>query len=140
VVNVARFDVFKLSEAALSGQPRRVQRMLDGLRAEGEAEVLVHFNLSDEVRQLRRVKLATESGRPLAMALRESGVRWGKEQLYEQAIPRLGLKQLDALMAVAQATDGIVKGLKQPGLPSDPWAALSHLGTALAKACVPSRA
>ena len=42
VLNVARYDVFKLSEAVLSGQVARVQRMLDGLQAEGEAEVLVH--------------------------------------------------------------------------------------------------
>jgi len=40
VLNVARYDVFKLSEAVLSGQPLRVQRMPDGLKAEGEAEVL----------------------------------------------------------------------------------------------------
>ena len=34
---------FKLSEAVLAGQAGRVQRMLDGLQAEGEAEVLVHY-------------------------------------------------------------------------------------------------
>ena len=39
VLNVARYDVFKLCEAVLSGQPLRVQRMLDGLKGEGEAEV-----------------------------------------------------------------------------------------------------
>ena len=37
VLNVARYDVFKLSEAVLAGQAARVQRMLDGLQAEGEA-------------------------------------------------------------------------------------------------------
>src|SRR6478672_11074219 len=40
VNNVARYDVFKLSEAVLAGTPQRVARMLDGLQAEGEAEVL----------------------------------------------------------------------------------------------------
>ena len=43
VNNVARYDVFKLSEAVLDGNPQRVARMLDGLQAEGEAEVLVHY-------------------------------------------------------------------------------------------------
>jgi DNA polymerase III subunit delta len=37
VLNVARYDVFKLGEAVLSGQAARALRMLDGLRAEGEA-------------------------------------------------------------------------------------------------------
>ena len=45
VLNVARFNVFKLSETVLAGQHLRVQRMLDGLRAEGTSEVLVHYTL-----------------------------------------------------------------------------------------------
>ncbi len=55
VNNVARYDVFKLSEAVLGGNPVRVARMLDGLRAEGEAEVLVHYTLAEDIRALKRV-------------------------------------------------------------------------------------
>jgi DNA polymerase-3 subunit delta len=57
VLNVARYDVFKLSEAVLSGQPLRVQRMLDGLKAEGEAEVLVHYTLAEDIRFARTAHL-----------------------------------------------------------------------------------
>ena len=89
VLNVARFDVFKLSEAVLAGQAGRVQRMLDGLKAEGEAEVLVHYTLSEDIRALKRVKDAIAAGRPLPMALRENRV-WGiKERLFERVLPRL---------------------------------------------------
>jgi DNA polymerase-3 subunit delta len=76
VLNVARYDVFKLSEAVLAGQAARVQRMLDGLQAEGEAEVLVHYTLAEDIRALKRVKDAMAAGRPLPMALREQRV-WG---------------------------------------------------------------
>ena len=62
VLNVARYDVFKLSEAVLSGQVLRVQRMLDGLQAEGEAEVLVHWALAEDIRALKRVKDAVNAG------------------------------------------------------------------------------
>ena len=62
VLNVARYDVFKLSEAVLAGQLTRVQRMLDGLQAEGEAEVLVHYTLSEDIRALKRVKDAINRG------------------------------------------------------------------------------
>ena len=62
VLNVARYDVFKLSEAVLGGQAARVQRMLDGLRAEGEAEVLVHYTLAEDIRALKRVKDAMAAG------------------------------------------------------------------------------
>jgi DNA polymerase-3 subunit delta len=33
VLNVARYDVFKLSEAMLAGDPARLVRMLEGLKA-----------------------------------------------------------------------------------------------------------
>src|SRR5690349_1294100 len=36
VLNVARYDVFKLSEAMLSGDAARLVRMLEGLKGEGE--------------------------------------------------------------------------------------------------------
>ncbi len=39
VMDVARYDVFKLSEAMLAGDAARYARILDGLRAEGEATV-----------------------------------------------------------------------------------------------------
>ena len=56
VLNVARYDVFKLSEAVLGGQALRVQRMLDGLQSEGESEVLVHWALAEDIRSMKRVK------------------------------------------------------------------------------------
>ncbi len=127
VLNVARYDVFKLSEAVLGGQVARVQRMLDGLQAEGEAAVLVHWALSEDIRGLKRVKDAMLAGRPLPMALRESRV-WGvKEKLYERLLPRLGEATLSNWLHAAHVVDGIVKGLRQPDWPQDPWAALHRL-------------
>ena len=79
VLNVARYDVFKLSEAMLAGQRARTQKMLDGLRAEGEAEVLVHYAIAEDIRTLKRVKDATAAGRPLPLALREARV-WGQRE------------------------------------------------------------
>jgi DNA polymerase-3 subunit delta len=127
VLNVARYDVFKLSEAVLAGQAARVQRMLDGLQAEGEAPVLVHYTLSEDIRSLKRVKDAMAAGRPLPMALKEQRV-WGvKERLFERVLPRLTPTLLDKLLHSAHVVDGIVKGLKQPGWPADGWQALHRL-------------
>ena len=140
VLNVARFDVFKLSEAVLAGQPGRVQRMLDGLKAEGEAEVLVHFALSEDIRALKRVKDAMASGRPLPMALRDNRV-WGiKERLFERVLPRLTDLKLAELLQAAHQVDGIVKGLKQADWPQDSWQALHRLAQMLCLLCVPQAA
>ncbi|AMO23376.1 DNA polymerase III subunit delta [Ramlibacter solisilvae] len=135
VLNVARYDVFKLSEAVLAGQAARVARMLDGLKAEGEAEVLVHYTLAEDIRALKRVKDAMAAGRPLPVALREQRV-WGlKERLFERVLPRLSPAALDQLLQAAHQVDGIVKGLKAPGWPADGWQALHRLAMALCREC-----
>ncbi|HSV47777.1 MAG TPA: DNA polymerase III subunit delta [Ramlibacter sp.] len=140
VLNVARYDVFKLSESVLAGQLARVQRMLDGLQAEGEAAVLVHYTLAEDIRGLKRVKDAMAAGQPLPIALREQRVWGAKERLYERVLPRLAPATLQELLQSAHKVDGIVKGLKQPDWPADPWQALHRLAIDLCKACLaPSR-
>ena len=135
VLNVARYDVFKLSEAVLSGQVARVLRMLEGLQAEGEAAVLVHFTLAEDIRALKRVKDAMADGRPLPMALREQGI-WGlREKLFERVLPKLSSTRLAQLLQNAHQVDGIVKGLKVADWPSDPWQALQRLALRVSSAC-----
>jgi DNA polymerase-3 subunit delta len=135
VLNVARYDVFKLSESVLAGQPERVQRMLDGLQAEGEAEVLVHYTLAEDIRALKRVKDAMGQGRPLPMALRENRIWGNKERLFERVLPRLSSAALAELLQSAHLVDGIVKGLKQPDWPTSGWQALHRLALQLCGLC-----
>ena len=134
VLNVARYDVFKLSEAVLSGQVARSMRMLDGLQAEGEAEVLVHWSLAEDIRNIKRVKDAMAAGKPLPMALRENRI-WGpKERLMERLLPRVSDARAAELLQAAHAVDGIVKGLPSDGWPRDGWQALRQLAMQLVQA------
>ncbi len=127
VLNVARYDVFKLGEAVLSGQVRRALRMLDGLRAEGESPVLVHWTLCEDIRALKRVRTAMEEGKPLPLALREQRV-WGpKERLFERALPVIADAALDELLQAASLCDGLIKGLRHPQWPADAWGGLRRL-------------
>ena len=140
VLNVARYDVFKLSEAVLSGQALRVQRMLEGLRAEGESEVLVHWALAEDIRSLKRVKDAVAEGRPLPMALRENRI-WGpRERLFERVLPLFSPARLAQLLEAAHTVDGIAKGLKQPDWPADSWQALLRLAMQLCEPCAQASA
>jgi len=135
VMNVARYDVFKLSEAVLAGQVARVQRMLDGLQAEGEAAVLVHYTLAEDIRALKRVKDAMVEGRPLPMALREQRIWGAREKLFERVLPKLSTARLAQLLKNAHQVDGIVKGLKVADWPTDPWQALQRLALRVSSAC-----
>ncbi len=127
VLNVARYDVFKLGEAVLAGHVARTLRMLDGLQAEGTAAVLVHYTLAGDILALKRVKDAVAAGRPALLALRENRV-WGvKEQLFERVLPHLTAAGVGELVVAAQVCDGLVKGLKHPDWPDDPWDGLKRL-------------
>jgi len=135
VLNVARYDVFKLSDAVLSGNILRVHRMLEGLQAEGETPVLVHYTLGEDIRALKRVKDAVAAGKPMPMALREQRV-WGvRERQFERVLPRLSVARLQGLLQAAHQVDGVVKGLKTPGWPADAWQALERLALRLAHQC-----
>ena len=131
VLDVARYDVFKLGEAVLAGQVARTLRMLDGLQAEGEAAVLVHYTLAGDILALKRVKNALSDGRPMPLALRENRVWGARERLFERVLPLLSERALAELVESASVCDGLVKGLKHPHWPDDPWAGLQRLALML---------
>ena len=133
VLNVARYDVFQLSEAVLQGKLVRTQRMIEGLQAEGVAAVLVHWALAEDIRALQRGQQALQAGKPLPMVLRELRI-WGpRERLFERLLPHTSPTAVAQLLQAAHQVDGIVKGLAWPGWPSDPWQALLRLALQLAQ-------
>jgi hypothetical protein len=70
--------------------------------------------------------------------LREQRI-WGlKEKLFERVLPRLRPGTLDRLLHGAHLVDGIVKGLKAPGWPTDGWQALHKLAMELCLAAGPA--
>ncbi len=127
VLNVARYDVFKLGEAVLAGQVARALRMLDGLRAEGEAPVLVHWSLASDIQALKRVRDALDAGRPMPLALQEARVWGAKQRLVERVVPQLDGAALAPLLDAASVCDGLVKGLRHPAWPTEPWEGLRRL-------------
>ncbi len=127
VLDVARYDVFRLGEAVFGGQAARALRMLDSLRAEGEAAVLVHWTLAEDLRALARARAALDGGRPLPLALREARVWGAKERLFERVLPQLSDPDLARLLDAASTCDGLVKGLRDAAWPPEPWDALRRL-------------
>ena len=126
VLNVARYDTAKLSEAVWTGQTARALRVLDGLQAEGEPAVMVHWTLAEDIRALARAHAALEAGQPVPLALKDARV-WGvKERLFERVLPLLASHQMAHLLDAASIVDGIVKGLKHPDWPHEPWPALKR--------------
>ncbi len=139
VMNVARYDVFKLNEAMLTGDVARLARMIDGLHGEGEAAVLVLWAVVEEIRTLLRIKRGLAAGKPLAALLRENRV-WGpRERLVGPAAARLSEAALERALGFAARLDRQVKGLRGavPGdrasePPANPWDGLFELAMTVA--------
>ncbi|MFZ6756874.1 DNA polymerase III subunit delta [Undibacterium sp. Ji50W] len=134
VLNVARYDVFKLNEAMLSGDVARLVRMLNGLKGEGEALPLVLWAMAEEIRTLLKLKSGMAQGRPLSALLKEYRI-WGpREKLMDPALRRVSLTTLRAALQEASQVDKMVKGLRAKAFAGDPWDALLQLGLKVAKA------
>lgn len=119
VANVSRFNPFQLVAAIHVGDIARIQRMLDGLKAEGEAPPLILWVLTNEIRMLARVRGVTRSGRPPHPS---------KARELERIARRHSTHSIYALLLQAAKIDRMIKGLNQ----RDPWDALSMLACGLA--------
>jgi DNA polymerase-3 subunit delta len=140
VLNVARYDVFKLNEAMLAGDVGRLTRMLDGLKGEGEAGTLVIWALVEEVRTLLRMKRGMAAGKPLATLVRENRI-WGpREKLIGPALARMTDATLERALMLAARLDRQVKGLSGSAgraasagdPPPDPWDGMFELAMTVA--------
>lgn len=133
VMDVARYDIFKLSEAMLAGDAARFARILDGLRAEGEATVLILWALTEDLRALVRVAGAVQRGGNLAAALREARA-WGvRQKLLERAARRFSPAFAERALRRLAHVDKVIKGLR----PGNPWDELLQVGVRCARAGAP---
>jgi DNA polymerase-3 subunit delta len=133
VMNVARYDVFKLSEAMLAGDAARLSRMLEGLKGEGEALPLVLWAVAEEIRTLLKLKAGMAQGRPLPVLLKESRI-WGpRERMMEPALRRMSLAMLERALQDAAQVDKMVKGLRSKQFGGDAWDAMLQLALRVAR-------
>ena len=129
VMDVARYDIFKLSEAMLTGNTTRFARIFEGLRAEGTASVLVLWAISEDVRMLGKALKATQQGGSISSALRDMRVRREKQAMLETAARRLRLHHVERAIRQAALLDKTIKGLRS----GDVWDELLQLGIRLAR-------
>ncbi|MGH8807083.1 MAG: DNA polymerase III subunit delta [Noviherbaspirillum sp.] len=133
VLNVARYDVFKLNEAMLAGDAARLVRMIEGLKGEGEALPLVLWAMAEEIRTLLKIKAGAAQGKAIGMLLKEYRI-WGpRERLMEPALRRLKLGTLEGALQEAAQIDKMVKGLRAKAYAGDAWDALLQLGLKIAR-------
>ena len=131
ILKVARYNVFELTEAMLAGDLARLNRMLDGLKGEGEPLVLILWSVTEELRILSKLKAASDAGESVQNLMRANRIWGNKERLYPAALRRIQPLKLRKAMQVAAGLDRQAKGLHAAELPADPWDGLRLVGNLL---------
>jgi len=127
VANSARYDVFQLGEASLSGDAARALRILEGLRGEGVEAPVVLWLLAREIRALAA---ARRDGPPRAFGPQAER----RARALQAAVKRMAGRRLGPLVTQAAYVDRCIKGRGR----GDPWDELTTLVARLAG--VPSSA
>lgn len=124
VLNVARYDVYQLSDAMISGNTDRFQRILAGLQGEGTAPLLILATLAEQIRQLITIRKGLDNNQPPAQLLQTARI-WGERQKSViTAARRISLQTLMQGLTNAAKIDRMIKGVAQ----GDVWEALLQLG------------
>jgi len=127
VADVARYDVFELSEAWLAGDAARALRVLHALEREGEAVTLAVWQFSEDVHALATVVTQVRAGTPASAAVRSARV-WGKRQsALERAVTRVPPAVIQDLLNACARLDALAKGIGR----GNPWDELASAALVL---------
>lgn len=129
VADAARFDVFRLTDAALNGQPAQVSRVLAGLRAEGEVVVALLGMVVRELQIAEKLAQVQAGGGNLNAEFKAQRIWDSKQALYLRALKRHGAPRWQRFLAMAGQVDRIAKGRAS----GDAWLALERLLVAVAE-------
>lgn len=129
VADSARFDVFRLVDAALTGHAPQVSRMLAGLQAEGEA---VPALMGMVVKELQTVATLARA-RNFAAECKALRIWDAKQAVYKRALGKHPPERWQRFLVEAGRVDRIAKGRVRLGEEAaDAWLQLERLLLAVA--------
>lgn len=122
--NDAKYDVYKLVDAALAGKHKRFARILFGLEAGGEVPSLVLWALTREIRLITGISWGLKQGEPLSKLLHQHRVWDNRAGLVSLGLKRYNTEQWLSLLSRAIVLDQTIKGLRKGNI----WDDLLSLG------------
>lgn len=110
VADSARWSIFDLADAMLAGEPARVARIVNGLRAEGSQPPMLLWALHRELNQLAAVAARIEAGTAPAAAMKAAGIWDRRQPLVGKALRRFDAAGWGELAARCGRLDRLAKG------------------------------
>jgi DNA polymerase III subunit delta len=125
VADSARYDAFKLTDAAFAGEGARALRILAGLRAEGDELIALMGWLVNQLQLALRLANAND----LAAQVRIEHLWPAREQLFRKALRRAPREHWLQCLARASRIDRMAKGREL----GNPWQEAERLIAAIAE-------
>lgn len=129
VADAARFDVFRLLDAAMNGQGALASRMLAGLRAEGTVVPALMGMVVMELQRTAALARVAARGGNLAAEFKAQRIWDSKQAVYRRALQRHDEARWERFIAEAGRIDRIAKGRAS----GDAWQVLERLVLAIAE-------
>jgi len=127
ILDVARYDVYQLTDAMIAANAVRYTRILDGLQSEGTALPLILTVVCEQIRQLIFLRKGLNQGIPPSQLLKTARI-WGERQnIAINAAKRITAERLLQSLLHAAKIDRIIKGVAK-GNTKDAWHELLLLG------------
>ena len=117
VANSSRYDVYKLTDAALGGDAGRAVKILGGLRSEGVEPVIVMWALTRELRTLSTLDDIVRQGGNLSNAMQKNGVWSNRQGLVRSCMGRHKHGSFLRMLKASGRADAAAKGQRA----GDPW-------------------
>ena len=130
VANSSRYDVYKLTDAALAGDAPRAVRILGGLKAEGVQPVIVMWALTRELRTLATLDDAVRQGTDLGSAMQAARVWNNRQGLMRSCISRHQHGDFHRMLKASGRADAAAKGQRY----GDPWQMAADIVVGMARA------
>jgi DNA polymerase III subunit delta len=117
VANNSRYDVYKLVDAAVGGNAKRAMKILNGLRGEGVAPVIMTWALTQELRVLAMLSDSVRNDVDLGAAMQKHRVWNNRQAMVRACIGRHQHTGLYRLLKAIGRADAAAKGQAT----GDPW-------------------
>ena len=133
VGDVARFDIENLISATFTGDAAKALRIVENLKAEGEAMPAIVWQFTDETRAALLTRTYMDQGENVRDAMMHAGVRgFDKTARIQSVVNRNNARRLEAALTLCADLDRLGKGLKVKDRDSDVWLELASLAAFLA--------
>jgi DNA polymerase-3 subunit delta len=127
VAQSARYNNFVLVDACLAGKIRRALRVLDSLAAEGYVTNSLLWALQSSLEKLAGLKRAQMAGQLGQQQWQRLGIWSSQQGLYQRALGRMGLDQIERLLQSCATLDRIGKGQQDAAFVDADWLQIKSL-------------